>query len=237
MAVDRVPLAEAGTTEAGSPEASQTGDPLADAPRRGRGRPRGTGRIDPASIVNAALDALADGGYRSLSMRGVAREVGVSLATIQHHYPTKDALWRAAIDHLTDDAIERRSHVELTDLTGKIAVFLEQAAGRPGLLPAVLADRSPGSAERIEYLTERFTDAMAEPSERLRSLEAAGLTRQFDHRALFALITIGVGSIAGAADAVKSIYGFDLATERGRNELAHGLGDIIGLGVLRRSPR
>ncbi len=201
---------------------------------RRRGRPKGSGKIDPATIVRAALDALADGGYPALTMRGVARTLGVPLATVQHHYPTKDVLWRAAIDHLTRDAIERRSHVDPTDLAGKVATLLERSAGRPGLLAALLSDRSPGSSERLDYIAERFTAALVEPSERLRSLEADGTTRRFDHRALFALITIGIGSIAGAADAVTTIYGFDLATERGRSELATGLADIIGLGILRR---
>ncbi len=205
--------------------------------RRRRGRPKGTGNVDTASIVDAALDALADGGYPTLTMRGVARTLGVSLATIQHHYPTKDDLWRAAVDHLTDDAIERRSQVDPTDLAGKISTFLEQGAARPGLLAALLSDHSPGSPDRVDYIAGRFTTALVEPTERLRSFEADGVTRQFDHRALFALITIGVGSIAGAADAVKTIYGFDLSTERGRTDLATGLADIIGLGVLRRPGR
>ena len=67
---------------------------------RKRGRPKGSGKVDPQRIVDAALDALADGGYPALTMRGVSRSVGVSLATLQHHFPTKDALWRAAVDHL-----------------------------------------------------------------------------------------------------------------------------------------
>lgn len=213
---------------------TDTNTPDAPAPRRGRGRPKGTGKVDPSDIVNAALDALADGGYRALTMRGVARTLGVSLATVQHHFPTKDALWRAAVDHLTDDAIERRSHFEVTDLASKIATFLEPSAGRASLLPALLGDRAAGSAERLDYIAQRFTAALVEPSTRLRTLEADGIIRRFDERALFALITIGVGSIAGATDAVNAIYGYDLGTEQGRTELANGLADIIGLGVLRR---
>jgi AcrR family transcriptional regulator len=203
-------------------------------PRRGRGRPKGTGKVVPSEIVDAALDALADGGFRALTMRGVARALDVSLATVQHHFPTKDALWRAAVDHLTDDAIERRSHLEVTDLAGKIATFLEPGSGRPGLLPALLADRAAGSPERLGYIAQRFDAALVDPSARLQTLEADGVTRSFDERALFALITIGVGSIAGASDAVKAIYGYDLGSEQGRTELANGLADIIGLGVLRR---
>ena len=201
---------------------------------RKRGRPKGSGKVDPQLIVDAALDALADGGYPALTMRGVARSVGVSLATLQHHFPTKDALWRAAVDHLAQDSLERRSQVVPGDLAGKIATFLGPHSARPGLLAGLLFDHAPGSAQRIEYLARRFRGALVEPTERLRVAEAAGEVRVVDHRAFFALITIGIGSIAGASDAVRSIYGFDLETERGRQDLAAGLADVIGLGLLRR---
>jgi len=203
-------------------------------PRRGRGRPKGTGKVDPAAIVDAALDALADGGYRSLTMRGVARSVGVSLATIQHHFPTKDDLWKAAVDHINDDAIERRSNVDPLDLAGRLETFLEPGLGRPGLLPALLADRSPGSDERLRYLAARLADAVADPAERMRDLEADGVIRQFDHRAMFVLLTIGVGAIGGSAEATRAIAGFDLTTTEGRRRLARGLADILGLGILPR---
>lgn len=209
-------------------------DDAAAPARRGRGRPKGTGKVDPAQIIDAALDALADGGYRALTMRGVARSVGVSLATIQHHFPTKDDLWRAAVDHINDEAIERRSNVDPTDLPGRLATFLEQGAARPGLLPALLSDRSPGSEERLAYLAERLTDAMADPARRMREFESSGVVRRFDQRTMFVLLTIGIASIGGASEATRAIAGFDLTTAGGRRRLAEGLADIIGLGILPR---
>ena len=64
---------------------------------------------------------------------------------------------------------------------------------------------------------------MIVPTERIRALESSGTIRPIDHRALFAFIPIGVGSMAGATDAARTIYGFDLVSQRGRTELAMGL--------------
>ena len=202
--------------------------------RRGRGRPKGTGRIDPNAIVDAALDALARGGYPALTMRGVARTMGVSLTTLQHHFPTKDALWRAAIDAMTSTAIRSRSHLDPADLSGHISAILDQGRTRPGLLASLLTDRSAGSSERIAYLADRFAGGLAQPIDRFSELEADHVIRPVDRNALLALITIGVGSIASAAGAVRAIYGFDLDDPDDRQALAAGLSEIIGLGVLER---
>ena len=205
-----------------------------NAPPRRRGRPKGTGKVDADDIISTALDALATGGYRGLSMRGVARTLDVSLSSIQHHYPTKDDLWRAAVDHLTTDAIARRSDSELPDLARAISTLLEEQSSRPGLLAALLTDTDEGSAERIAHLAESFRRSLVGPTERLKGLEELGLIRPVDASAFFALMTIGIGSIAGAADALNGIYGFDITTDAGRTEFAAALADILSLGLLQR---
>ncbi|MEM9513887.1 MAG: TetR/AcrR family transcriptional regulator [Actinomycetota bacterium] len=205
-----------------------------DTPRRGRGRPRGTGKVGRADIVAGAVDALANGGYRALSMRGVARQLGVSLSSVQHHFPTKDDLWRAAVDRLTDEAIERRRHDDLRNLQGSIAAALKEQASRPGLIAALLTDTDVGSEERIAYLASCFTRMLAEPTTHLRALQRSGVVRPVDTSAFFALMTIGMGAIAGAGHAFEAIYGFDVTTDVGRDLLATELADILSLGLRER---
>jgi AcrR family transcriptional regulator len=52
-------------------------------------------RID--EILTKACDVLVRDGYADFNLRKVAAEVGVRLATIQHHFPTREALLTAAI--------------------------------------------------------------------------------------------------------------------------------------------
>jgi len=167
-------------------------------------------------------------------MRGVARTLGVSLSSIQHHYPTKDDLWRAAVDDLTSDAIARKRRRELPDLAKSIATLLEEQSRRPGLLAALLTDTDDGCTERIAYLARSFSESLAGPTEEIRGLQELGLIRPVNARAFFALMTIGIGSIAGAPDALEGIYGFDISTEEGRTEIATALADILSLGLLTR---
>lgn len=207
---------------------------MSETPKRGRGRPKGTGRLDPDDIIDAAYTALSAGGYPALKMRGVARSLGVSLATVQHHFPTKDSLFRAAIERLAEETMARWETTEPDDLMGVIEGNLEGASRRPGLQAALLTDQSDGHQERLELYQQLFRVARERSRERARSLTEAGVTRTYDIDALFLLLTVGVGSIAGAAHSVKTLYGIDLDSESDRRRLAGAIADILGFGVLPR---
>ena len=186
------------------------------------------------TIIAVAQRLFAERGFDATSLNMIAAEVGVRRQSLLHHFPTKDDLWRAAVDELNADAIERRSNVDPRDLAGRLETFLEPGLGRPGLLPALLDDRSPGNQERLAYLVARLADAADEPTKRMQEFEANGVIRAVDQRALFLLTTIGIGAIGGSADATRAIANFDLTTSDGRRRLARGLADIIGLGILPR---
>ncbi len=50
------------------------------------------------AILGVALRAVQANGSAGLTLREVARELGVSLPTLQRHFATKDDLWRACVD-------------------------------------------------------------------------------------------------------------------------------------------
>lgn len=62
---------------------------------RSRVRSTTPARID--EILTNARDVLVRDGYAQFNLRKVAAEVGVRLATIQHHFPTREELLMAAI--------------------------------------------------------------------------------------------------------------------------------------------
>ncbi|NNF69317.1 MAG: TetR/AcrR family transcriptional regulator [Acidimicrobiia bacterium] len=206
------------------------------APRRRPGRPRGTGAIDRSDLLEAAITAFADGGYDGLSMRAVARSLGVTLGTIQHHFGTKAELYRAAVDHTLADAARQRALQPRRDLKQRIQNLLDVSSARPGVLAAFLGDRAPGHEERLAYFAQRFNELFPEAAETLAELQAGEVGRRIDPRALMVLLTIGISSIAGAPEAMRTIYGIDLTDADERNQLADALTDIIGNGVFETPP-
>jgi AcrR family transcriptional regulator len=48
-------------------------------------------------ILDVALRLMAEGGVHAMSMRRLANELGLNVATIYHYFPSKSELWRAVV--------------------------------------------------------------------------------------------------------------------------------------------
>src|SRR5664279_3093027 len=58
-------------------------------------------RATRARLLAAAITCLADLGYHASTVAVVAEQAGVSRGAAQHHFPTRDALFTAALEHVT----------------------------------------------------------------------------------------------------------------------------------------
>lgn len=198
--------------------------------KRPPGRPKGGSVFDRSQIIDAALEALASGGYAALTMRGVARSIGASHATVQRHFATKDELWRGAIDAFLasfEAPVELSSTAALRD---GIEEILTRGSVRPGLMTSWLHDRSPGHGERFDYLAKRLVERHQALYEIITRWQEAGSLRQFDAGALLLLLNIGVGAIASAPTATREIYGFDLDMPDDRARLADAISELLVVG-------
>lgn len=68
------------------------------APKRGRGRPRGSTGQARARIVDAARTAFARTGFTGTSLRAIAREAGVDPALLHHYFDSKEQLFLETVD-------------------------------------------------------------------------------------------------------------------------------------------
>ncbi|MDH6610177.1 AcrR family transcriptional regulator [Streptomyces sp. SAI-208] len=126
-----------------------------------------------AEIVRAALEVIAERGYRGASLAAVAERVGLTQQGLLHHFPTKDALLVAVLEERDKwDAVPNGSwRVDL------LASLVEYNAMRPGIIQtfsALLGESVTEGHPAREYFTDRYT--------RVRASIAAALRTEYGDR-------------------------------------------------------
>lgn len=89
------------------------------------------------AILTAAIPLFAQAGFSGVAMRQVAQAVGISIATLYHHFPDKPTLYLKTIE----------------------AAFADKAAG----IAAVLAETGTPE-QRLQKFVLRFTEMMSQDS-------------------------------------------------------------------------
>ncbi|MFF0817478.1 TetR/AcrR family transcriptional regulator [Rhodococcus sp. NPDC003318] len=128
--------------------------------RSGKGSPDGTGR---QAVLDAAVENMTERGYHGTSIRDVARTAGLTVASIYHHFASKQEILQVLMAQALDDAYR---------MTGDAA----QHAGpdpRDQLAAVVRA--------WVLFHTTRQRDAVVGATE-IRSLDEAGLRATVDRR-------------------------------------------------------
>ncbi|GAA1993672.1 TetR/AcrR family transcriptional regulator [Amycolatopsis minnesotensis] len=160
------------------------------------------GAVTRQRVLEAAIESLAEQGWRGAAASAVAQRAGVSRGAAQHFFPTREALFTAAIEHVT-------------------AVRLAEIRERVTALPA--ANRS--TRDIIEMLAELYRGPLFRAALHLWS---AGSTDTEVHPHVVALEQ-QVGKQAHRA--AVELLGVD-ETSPGARETVQGLLDLIrGLGL------
>ncbi|MBN0044783.1 TetR/AcrR family transcriptional regulator [Streptomyces actuosus] len=108
-----------------------------------------------AEIVRAALEVIAERGYRGASLAAVAERVGLTQQGLLHHFPTKEALLVAVLKERDQwDAVpDSRWRVDL------LTSLVEYNAMRPAIIQtfsALLGESVTEGHPAREYFTDRY---------------------------------------------------------------------------------
>jgi AcrR family transcriptional regulator len=138
-----------------------------------------------AALLAAAAEVFARYGYRKASMDDVARAAGLSRQGLYLHYPTKDALFKAAVDppRSRRAAPPPAPPSRATDMTGKprtsrtrlLAAFIADARprDRPARRGAHARAAGDHAADRRPLFTEMEAGFVADLARTLRSAGVA----------------------------------------------------------------
>ncbi|MFD6294931.1 TetR/AcrR family transcriptional regulator [Streptomyces sp. NPDC060235] len=132
-----------------------------------------------AEIVRAALEVIAERGYRGASLAAVAERVGLTQQGLLHHFPTKEALLVAVLKERDQwDAVPDSAW--RSDL---LVSLVEYNAMRPGIIQtfsALLGESVTEGHPAREFFTRRYTAVRANMAAVLRAeygeLLPSGLT-------------------------------------------------------------
>jgi TetR/AcrR family transcriptional regulator len=112
-------------------------------------------------IVEAALAAFAEKGFRGASTRDIARRAGTNQGLITYHFRSKDELWRAAADRifgmLRKSLADRLASLVSADPRERnreaIRAYVRFVAAHPELF-RLMVDEGKNSEERMEWLVD-----------------------------------------------------------------------------------
>ncbi|MER5652743.1 TetR/AcrR family transcriptional regulator [Streptomyces sp. NPDC002131] len=121
-----------------------------------------------AEIVRAALEVIAERGYRGASLAAVAERVGLTQQGLLHHFPTKESLLVAVLKERDQwDAVPDSAW--RSDL---LVSLVEYNAMRPGIIQtfsALLGESVTEGHPAREFFTRRYTAVRANMAAVLRA--------------------------------------------------------------------
>jgi len=132
------------------------------------------GNSDTAQVIlDESLPLFARSGYAGVSMRDIARAVGISGAALYHHYPDKQSLYVAAMGHAFAD--KESSIQSALDNTGTpverlerfVTSFTKQMASDPDFRALLHRELLDGDESRLKLLAE---NVFIEPFKAIKQL-------------------------------------------------------------------
>ncbi len=209
--------------------------------KRAPARRRATPASEPVEkdgrerILAAAIRSFSEQGYEGTTTAGIAREVGVTQPLVHHHFGSKEALWRAAMDELFADveAITRGAGETPTEqLLDGVERFVRFVAVRPEVT-RVIAREGAAPSPRLTYLVDRYLrPAFGAVVEAIRAGQRSGaFTKEFRPE-LILMLMLGAGSHPFDVTAMfRESLGLDTQSPRTREELVVLLRELLARGL------
>ena len=169
-------------------------------------------------LLDAALEAFSENGFKGTSTRDIAERAGVHHPLITYHFKNKEELWRAAAERVFSRFIRLLLTVqeETADksprerMAAMIRTYVRYAAENPAL-HKVLFQESSHENPRLDWLIERYMQPLFEvASADLRHLQEQGIAPPGDPALLFNMIRVSAGALLALNIELKGSSGIDL---------------------------
>jgi AcrR family transcriptional regulator len=206
-------------------------EPAAEKPRKQQQR----SVLTQQKLLDAALEAFSEYGYKGTSTRDIAERAGVHHPLITYHFKNKEELWRAtanqcfskfarALLQAREDAAQQSPRERMAWM---IRAYVNYAAGQPELHKLMLQESSR-SSKRLDWLVETHLKPVCEiVVEELKPLQASGIAPAGDPALLFNLIRVASGGILALALEIRDTSGINFSESENVDALADMIIDVF----------
>ena len=141
------------------------------------------GRAKRREIIEQAMALFGEVGYRGAALREVAARSGISHTGLLHHFPTKEALLQAVLEHRDreDAAALTADGSSGVDGLRRIADLVAVNAARRGiveLFTVLAAEATSAEHPAHTYFVRRYQDTVVVTAGAYRRAAAAGALRE-----------------------------------------------------------
>ena len=184
--------------------------------------------VTQQKLLDAAVEAFSEGGFKGTSTRDIADRAGVHHPLITYHFKNKDRLWRAAADRIfrefnialvkaMADVPESRPRERAETF---IRTYVRYAHDQPALHKFILQESSHPSA-RLDWLIRNHLKPLFEiVVKSLRELQALGIAPPGDPAILFNMIRVSAGGLLALSEEIKGTSNIDFDREGALDDLA-----------------
>lgn len=179
-------------------------------------------------LLDAALEAFSENGFKGTSTRDIAERAGVHHPLITYHFKNKEELWRAAAKYVFRDFVagltqaqeKHASDCPKARFAAMIRIYVHYAATHPALHKIILQESSYPNP-RLEWLVEKFLQPLSEVAvEHVADLQQKGVMPAGDPALLYNMIRVSSGGLIALALELKGTSGVDLTTAENLDQLA-----------------
>jgi len=188
-------------------------------------------------ILAVAIRSFAERGYAGTKVTAVAREAGVTQPLINHHFGSKEGLWRAAMDELFSHGHPGPAPPGVSPTERFLALtehLLRDAAARPAVT-RVLAREGGIAGPRLQYLIDHYLgETFREMKALVRSGQRTGLISKDVRADLLIFYLLGAGShLFDATALARGTLGIDTTSEQVREDFVALFREVLLGGVFR----
>lgn len=179
-------------------------------------------------MLDAALEAFSENGFKGTSTRDIADRAGVHHPLITYHFRNKEELWRAAADRIfrrfnasiSQAYQDNEGQSPRTRTAAVIRAYVNSAAEQPELHKVIIQESSYPT-QRLDWLIDTHLRPLFETAvSDLKELQDQGIAPPGDPALLFNMIRVSAGGLLALSNELKGTSNLDMSKQSSIDSLA-----------------